>query len=93
MNTKGTKSVGRIIIAILMAVSLLSIVTLTVGAYKSTKDLLIERNQLSEKSAVTLVNGEATNLRLSTFKRVKDIRKNGFTILSTDGFNISALFV
>lgn len=76
MNNKGTKSVGRIIIAILMAVSLLSIVILTAGAYKSTKDLLIQRNQLSEESAVTVVNDEATNLRLSAFKKVKAIRKN-----------------
>lgn len=76
MNTKGTKSVGRIIIAILMAVSLLSIIILTAGAYKSTKDLLIQRNQLSEQSAVTVVNDEATSLRLSAFKKVKAIRKN-----------------
>lgn len=76
MNNKGTKSVGRIIIAILMAVSLLSIIILTAGTYKSTKDLLIQRNQLSEESAVTVVNDEATNLRLSAFKKVKAIRKN-----------------
>lgn len=89
MNTKGTKSVGRIIIAILMAVSLLSIVTLTVGAYKSTKDLLIQRNQLSEKSAVTVVNDEATNLRLSAFKRVKDIRKNA--LFNGDSYDLGQI--
>lgn len=89
MNTKGTKSVGRIIIAILMAVSLLSIVTLTVGAYRSTKDLLIQRNQLSEKSAVTVVNDEATNLRLSAFKRVKDIRKNA--LFNGDSYDLGQI--
>ena len=89
MNNKGTKSVGRIIITILMAVSLLSIVTLTVGTYKSTKDLLIQRNQLSEKSAVTLVNDEATNLRLSAFKRVKDIRKNA--LFNGDSYDLDQI--
>lgn len=89
MNTKGTKSVGRIIIAILMAVSLLSIVTLTVGAYKSTKDLLIQRNQLSEKSAVTVVSDVATNLRLSAFKRVKDIRKNA--LFNGDSYDLGQI--
>lgn len=89
MNTKDTKSVGRIIIAILMAVSLLSIVTLTVGAYRSTKDLLIQRNQLSEKSAVTVVNDEATNLRLSAFKWVKDIRKNA--LFNGDSYDLGQI--
>lgn len=89
MNTKGTKSVGRIIIAILMAVSLLSIVTLTVGAYKSTKDLLIQRNQLSEKSAVTVVNDEATNLRLSAFKKAKDIQKNA--LFNGDSYDLDQI--
>lgn len=89
MNNKGTKSVGRIIIAILMAVSLLSIVTLTVGTYKSTKDLLIERNQLSEKSAVTVVNDEATNLRLSAFKKVKDIQKNA--LFNGDSYDLDQI--
>ena len=89
MNTKGTKSVGRIIIAILMAVSLLSIVTLTVGTYKSTKDLLIQRNQLSEKSAVTVVNDEATNLRLSAFKKAKDIQKNA--LFNGDSYDLDQI--
>ncbi|GET08713.1 methyl-accepting chemotaxis sensory transducer [Ligilactobacillus agilis] len=89
MNNKGTKSVGRIIIAILMAVSLLSIVILTAGAYKSTKDLLIQRNQLSEESAVTVVNDEATNLRLSAFKRVKDIRKNA--LFNGDSYDLGQI--
>lgn len=89
MNNKDTKSVGRIIIAILMAVSLLSIVTSTVGAYKSTKDLLIQRNQLSEKTAVTVVNDELTNLRLSAFKRVKDIRKNA--LFNGDSYDLGQI--
>lgn len=89
MNTKGTKSVGRIIIAILMAVSLLSIVTLTVGTYKSTKDLLIQRNQLSEESAVRVVNDEATSLRLSAFKKVKAIRKN--TLFNGDSYDLDQI--
>lgn len=89
MNTKGTKSVGRIIIAILMAVSLLSIVTLTVGAYKSTKDLLIQRNQLSEKSAVTVVNDEATNLRLSAFEKAKDIQKKA--LFNGDSYDLDQI--
>lgn len=89
MNTKGTKSVGRIIIAILMAVSLLSIVTLTVGTYKSTKNLLIQRNQLSEKSAVTVVNDEATNLRLSAFKKAKDIQKNA--LFNGDSYDLDQI--
>lgn len=89
MNTKGTKSVGRIIIAILMAVSLLSIVILTAGAYKSTKDLLIQRNQLSEESAVGVVNDEATNLRLSAFKKVKAIRKN--TLFNGDSYDLDQI--
>lgn len=89
MNNKGTKSVGRIIIAILMAVSLLSIVILTAGAYKSTKDLLIQRNQLSEESAVGVVNDEATNLRLSAFKKVKAIRKN--TLFNGDSYDLDQI--
>ena len=89
MNTKGTKSVGRIIIAILMAVSLLSIIILTAGTYKSTKDLLIQRNQLSEESAVTVVNDEATNLRLSAFKKAKDIRKNA--LFNGDSYDLDQI--
>lgn len=89
MNNKGTKSVGRIIIAILMAVSLLSIVILTAGAYKSTKDLLIQRNQLSEESAVGVVNDEATDLRLSAFKKVKAIRKN--TLFNGDSYDLDQI--
>lgn len=89
MNNKGTKSVGRIIIAILMAVSLLSIDTLTVGTYKSTKDLLIQRNQLSEESAVTVVNDEATNLRLSAFKKAKDIQKNA--LFNGDSYDLDQI--
>ncbi|WP_270311812.1 methyl-accepting chemotaxis protein [Ligilactobacillus agilis] len=89
MNNKGTKSVGRIIIAILMAVSLLSIVILTAGAYKSTKDILIQRNQLSEESAVGVVNDEATNLRLSAFKKVKAIRKN--TLFNGDSYDLDQI--
>ena len=89
MNNKGTKSVGRIIIAILMVVSLLSIVTLTVGTYKSTKDLLIQRNQLSEESAVRVVNDEATNLRLSAFKKAKDIRKNA--LFNGDSYDLDQI--
>ncbi|WP_050612081.1 methyl-accepting chemotaxis protein [Ligilactobacillus agilis] len=89
MNTKGTKSVGRIIIAILMAVSLLSIIILTAGTYMSTKDLLIQRNQLSEKSAVTVVNDEATNLRLSAFKKVKDIQKNA--LFNGDSYDLDQI--
>lgn len=89
MNTKGTKSVGRIIIAILMAVSLLSIIILTAGTYKSTKDLLIQRNQLSEESAVRVVNDEATSLRLSAFKKVKAIRKN--TLFNGDSYDLDQI--
>lgn len=89
MNNKGTKSVGRIIIAILMAVSLLSIVILTAGAYKNTKDLLIQRNQLSEESAVGVVNDEAIILRLSAFKRVKDIRKNA--LFNGDSYDLGQI--
>ena len=89
MNTKGTKSVGRIIIAILMAVSLLSIIILTAGTYKSTKDLLIQRNQLSEESAVRVVNNEATNLRLSAFKKAKDIQKNA--LFNGDSYDLDQI--
>lgn len=89
MNNKGTKSVGRIIIAILMAVSLLSIIILTAGTYKSTKDLLIQRNQLSEESAVRVVNDEATNLRLSAFKKAKDIQKNA--LFNGDSYDLDQI--
>lgn len=89
MNNKGTKSVGRIIIAILMAVSLLSIIILTAGTYKSTKDLLIQRNQLSEESAVRVVNNEATNLRLSAFKKAKDIQKNA--LFNGDSYDLDQI--
>ena len=70
---KRKKTIGIYVMITLMLVAGIPIIVMLTSSYLTTKNLLIERNDLNKESAVNLILAEEKSLRRSTESKLKSI--------------------
>ncbi len=70
---KRKKSIGLYVMLTLVLVAVIPIIVMLTSSYLTTKNLLIERNDLNKESAVNLILAEEKNLRKSTEDKLKSL--------------------
>ncbi|MGH1842195.1 hypothetical protein ABE867_16010 [Enterococcus gallinarum] len=68
---KRKKTIGIYVMVTLILVAGIPIIVMLTSSYLTTKDLLIERNDLNKESAVNLILAEEKSLRQSTERKLK----------------------
>jgi len=69
---KRKKTIGIYVMITLMLVAGIPIIVMLTSSYLTTKNLLIERNDLNKESAVNLILAEEKSLRRSTESKLKN---------------------
>lgn len=70
---KRKKTIGIYVMVTLILVAGIPIIVMLTSSYLTTKDLLIERNDLNKESAVNLILAEEKSLRQSTERKLKSM--------------------
>ncbi|GAA2883884.1 methyl-accepting chemotaxis protein [Enterococcus casseliflavus] len=70
---KRKKTIGIYVMITLMLVAGIPIIVMLTSSYSTTKNLLIERNDLNKESAVNLILAEEKSLRRSTESKLKSM--------------------
>lgn len=70
---KRKKTIGIYVMITLMLVAGIPIIVMLTSSYLTTKNLLIERNDLNKESAVNLILAEEKSLRRSTESKLKSM--------------------
>ena len=73
MEHKKRRSVGTFVFLLLLFIGILPIILMVLSSYHSTKDLLIQRDELSKESAIQLAVEQKENMKMNAEKRMKTI--------------------
>ncbi|KAF1302004.1 methyl-accepting chemotaxis protein [Candidatus Enterococcus willemsii] len=72
---KGKKSIGSLILSVLISLALLPILVMLASSYKLNTDLLRDRNETNQRSTTNAVITEKDNLLNTTAQRLEEITK------------------
>ncbi|WP_056970768.1 methyl-accepting chemotaxis protein, partial [Liquorilactobacillus vini] len=83
------RSIGKVIGIMLMTTVLIVIAVVSISSYHSTKNLLNNRNQLSQQSETNTMLASKNNLRQSTEKELENLSQG--SIFKKNGYNAQTI--
>lgn len=86
---KKSKSIGLIVFILLLIIGVLPILFMVTSSYQSTKNLLLQRDDVSKESALNVVIQQKENLRTSADKKLDAILK--LSSFKSDTLDLAAM--